>query len=52
MKHSRRCFTREMLMDRGGGYAYARDDRTVDVRNRRLRWGLERDPEQQKYIMS
>ncbi len=50
MKHPRRVYSREMLMNIVWGYEYQGDFRTVDVHVRRLREKIEENPAEPEYI--
>ena len=52
MKHPRRVYSREMLMNVVWGYEYQGDFRTVDVHVRRLREKIEENPAQPEYILT
>ena len=52
MRNPRRVYSRENLMNVGGGYTYAGDYRTVDVHIRRLREKLEENPAEPEHIMT
>ena len=52
MKHPRRVYSREMLMNVVWGYDYQGDFRTVDVHVRRLREKIEENPAQPEYILT
>ena len=52
MKHPRRVYSREVLMNVVWGYEYQGDFRTVDVHVRRLREKIEENPAQPEYILT
>ena len=52
MKHPRRVYSREMLMNVVWGYDYQGDFRTVDVHVRRLREKIEANPAKPEYIQT
>ena len=52
MKHPRRVYSREMLMNVVWGYEYQGDFRTVDVHVRRLREKIEENPAAPEYILT
>lgn len=52
MKHPRRVYSREMLMNIVWGYEYQGDFRTVDVHVRRLREKIETNPAEPEYILT
>ena len=52
MRNPRRVYSRENLMNVVWGYTYAGDYRTVDVRIRRLREKLEKNPAEPDHIMT
>ena len=52
MKHPRRVYSREVLMNVVWGYDYQGEFRTVDVHVRRLREKIEENPAQPEYILT
>ena len=52
MKHPRRVYSREMLMNVVWGYEYQGDFRTVDVHVRRLREKIEENPAEPEHIQT
>lgn len=52
MKHPRRVYSREMLMNIVWGYEYQSDFRTVDVHVRRIREKIEENPAEPEYILT
>ena len=52
MKHPRRVYSREVLMNVVWGYEYQGDFRTVDVHVRRLREKIEENPAEPEYILT
>lgn len=52
MKHPRRVYSREMLMNIVWGYEYQGDFRTVDVHVRRIREKIEENPAEPEYILT
>lgn len=52
MKHPRRVYSREMLMNIVWGYEYQGDFRTVDVHVRRIREKIEKNPAEPEYILT
>lgn len=52
MKHPRRVYSREMLMNVVWGYEYQGDFRTVDVHVRRIREKIEANPAEPEYILT
>lgn len=52
MKHPRRVYSREVLMNLVWGYEYQGDFRTVDVHVRRLREKIEENPAEPTYILT
>ena len=52
MKHPRRVYSREVLMNVVWGYEYQGDFRTVDVHVRRLREKIEENPAEPEYIQT
>ena len=52
MKHPRRVYSREMLMNIVWGYEYQGDFRTVDVHVRRIREKIEDNPAEPEYILT
>jgi DNA-binding response OmpR family regulator len=52
MKHPRRVYSREMLLNLVWGYEYQGDYRTVDVHVRRLREKVEENPAEPEYILT